>query len=122
MSGKKRVRAAFRSAVFERARYRCDMCGKPGKDRQGGDRHSTYHADDPSLVPLDAHHITDRNEMPNGGYVKENGISLCDDGCHILAEVNHQTGTPHSGFSPTDLYSRIGSSYEVAHRSSSELE
>lgn len=26
---------------------------------------------------LDAHHITDRNEMPNGGYVPENGISLC---------------------------------------------
>ena len=76
MSGKKRVRAAFRSAVLERARYRCDMCGKPGKDRQGGDSHSKFHADDPSLVPLDAHHITDRNEMPNGGYVKENGISL----------------------------------------------
>ena len=123
MPAKKLIRAAFRSAVLERDRYRCAMCGKPGKDRQGGDGHKKHHPNipDEKLVPLDAHHITDRNDMPNGGYVKENGISLCDDGCHLLAEVFHQTGTPHPGFSPAELYSKIGSSFEAAYRSSSTL-
>src|SRR4051794_238460 len=116
MSEKKRVRAAFRSAVFGRDRYRCAMCGKPGKDRQGGDGHEPYHAGTPdeALVALDAHHITDRNDMPNGGYVEANGISLCDAGCHALAEVHHRAGTPHPGYAPADLYAKIGSSYEEA--------
>ena len=99
------------------------MCGKPGKDRQGGDDQRPYHKAIPegSLVLLDAHHITDRNPMPNGGYVVENGISLCDDGCHILAEVFHQTGSPHPGYAPADLYAKIGSSYEQAQRASLKL-
>lgn len=122
MGRKQLVRAAFRSAVFERDRYRCVACGKPGRDRQGGDGHAVYHrnATDASLVRLDAHHVTDRSGLPNGGYVRENGITLCDDGCHRLAEVFHRTGTPHPGFSPADLYARIGSSYEDALRASSE--
>ncbi|WP_020475470.1 HNH endonuclease [Zavarzinella formosa] len=121
MSGKKQVRSAFRAAVFTRDRFRCVMCGKPGKDRQGGDAHRKYHAGIPveTLVPLDAHHITNRNELPNGGYVAENGISLCDDGCHLLAEVFHQTGISHPGFSPDELYSKIGSSVEEARRADS---
>jgi 5-methylcytosine-specific restriction endonuclease McrA len=120
MPGKKQVRAAFRAAVFCRDRYCCVVCGKPGQDRQGGDGHKVYHKSVPAekLVLLDAHHITDRNEMPNGGYVKENGISLCDDGCHLLAEVYHKTGTAHPGFSPEDLYARIGTSFEEAYRAS----
>ena len=114
---------AFRAAVFKRDSYCCAMCGKPGKDRQGGDEHKAYHkgnADD-RLVPLDAHHITDRTEMPNGGYVMENGISLCADVCHLLAEVHHQTGAPHPGFSPADLYAKIGASFEEAYRASLKL-
>lgn len=41
-----------------------------------------------SDVKLDVHHITNRKMMPNGGYVKENGITLCDcyDVCHFRAE------------------------------------
>lgn len=74
-----------------------------------------------TLMLLDAHHITDRNDMPNGGYVVENGISLCDDGCHVLAEAYHQTGTSHPDFSPADLYAKIGSSYEEAYRASLKL-
>ena len=110
MAGKKQVRAAFRTAVFRRDRYCCAICGKPGKDRQGGDDHKMYYQNIAfeKLVPLNAHHITDRTDIPNGGYVKENGITLCDDGCHMLAEVYHQTGTPHPGFSPKDLYDKIG--------------
>src|SRR5262245_57597104 len=120
MAEKRRVRAAFRAAVFQRDRYRCAACGRPGKDRQGGDGHVLFHVGvpDDALVPLDAHHITDRRAMPNGGYVKENGITLCDGGCHARAEVYHQTGTPHPGFAPAELYAKIGSSYDAAYRAS----
>jgi hypothetical protein len=65
------------------------------------------------LEELDAHHITDRNLMPHGGYVAENGISLCA-GCHQLAEVYHSTGIAAEGFHPDDLYRIIGSSLEKA--------
>lgn len=94
---KKKVREAFRSAVFTRDGHKCRMCGR--KD-----------------VPLDAHHITDRNLMPNGGYVKENGISLCNQpgGCHEKAEVYHSTGNALDGFHPDDLYRKIGSNREKA--------
>jgi 5-methylcytosine-specific restriction endonuclease McrA len=98
---KKRVRDRFRNTVFERDGYKCRMCGK-------------------SDEPLDAHHITDRNQMPNGGYVKENGIALCP-GCHEKAEVFHNTGTALPGWSPEDLYKKIASSHTVATRASQRL-
>jgi hypothetical protein len=109
--------------VFQRDGYRCAVCCKPGKDRQGGDGHKSYHTGLPEecLVPLDAHHITDRHAMPHGGYVRENGITLCDDGCHRLAEAFHQTGEAAPGYAPDDLYARIGSSIEKARRASEEL-
>jgi hypothetical protein len=123
MSRKKNVRASFRSAVFERDSYHCAVCGKPGYDRQGGDSDAKYHRGGTValLVALDAHHITDRHEMPNGDYVVAKGISLCDDGCHRLAEVFHQTGVAHPGYAPVDLYARIGSSFEAAVQASAEL-
>jgi hypothetical protein len=71
MSAKRQIRVAFRIAVFKRDRYRCAMCGRPGKDRQGGDAHETFHVSRADLAELDAHHVTDRNEMPNGGYVQK---------------------------------------------------
>lgn len=102
---KKAVRDAFRSSVFKRDGYRCRMCGVvPANGDEG----------------LDAHHITDRNELPNGGYVKENGISLCDE-CHLKAEHFHSTGVSYHGYSPEDLYSKIGSSYELAQAASKRL-
>jgi hypothetical protein len=58
--------------------------------------------------------------MPNGGYVKENGISLCPD-CHQKAEVYHSTGTALEGFAPDDLYKKINSSYEKAVEASNKL-
>lgn len=104
-SDKKLIRQRFRDSVFERDGHRCRMCGW-------------------SLVtpeaPLDAHHITDRNLMPNGGYVKENGISLCPD-CHLKAERFHQTGVAYPGYSPAELYAKIGSSHEAAVRASERL-
>jgi hypothetical protein len=48
--------------------------------------------------------------MPNGGYVKENGITLCKIGenCHLKAE------NVEPGFEPELLYRLIGSSKELA--------
>ena len=101
---KKQVRDAFRTAVFKRDGDKCRVCNKPDSEED----------------PLDAHHITDRNEMPNGGYVKENGIALCGEH-HKLAEVFHSTGTAAPGFSPEDLYKMIGSDHDKAKRASEKL-
>lgn len=98
---KKAIRESFRNKTFDRDGYRCRGCQR---------------AD----APLDAHHVTDRNLMPNGGYVPENGISLCLD-CHEKAEVFHSTGTAVEGFSPADLYKLIQSSYDLAVKASNKL-
>lgn len=110
MSDKKKVRSKFRNGCYERDKNKCRMCG----------------ATAPSGIAtedfLDAHHITDRNLMPNGGYVKENGISLCE-ACHVKAENFHisngETWVP--GFHPDDLYKKIGSSKEKASKASEDL-
>jgi 5-methylcytosine-specific restriction endonuclease McrA len=120
MSAKRQIRLAFRTAVLNRDRYRCAICGAPGKDRQGGDSHEAFHCARVDLADLDAHHVTDRNEMPHGGYVAENGISLCA-ACHLRAEVFHDTGTAHPGFSPDELYAKIDSSLEKARHASLKL-
>ncbi len=69
---------------------------------------------------LDAHHITDRKLMPNGGYVKENAISLCSE-CHRKAEEFHSTGIAHHGHSIDELYKTIDSNLERAIEASNEL-
>src|SRR5277367_1209103 len=108
MSNKKEIRQKFRDEVFKRDGFRCAMCGmKSSKD----------HAEN----ELDAHHITNRKEMPNGGYVKENGIALCKNSCHIKAEVFHSTGTPVEGYSVEDLYKKINSTLEKAIEASEKL-
>lgn len=90
---KKQIRASFRNACFTRDQNRCVLCGATGE--------------------LDAHHIVDRNDIPNGGYVAENGITVCKD-CHWKAEQFHLTGKSLPGFAPDDLYRKIGSSKEMA--------
>jgi hypothetical protein len=97
---KKEVRQAFRDACYARDGHRYVMCGRAG-------------------VELNAHHIEDRHAFPNGGYVPENGITLCAEGgpdvnCHWKAERSHSTGVPHPGYSPEELYALIGSSLEQA--------
>ncbi len=103
MSGKKQIRQAFRDAVFQRDGYKCKICGFAEIDA------------------LDAHHITDRHLMPNGGYVLENGITLCTINCHQMAEEFHKTGMACRGFRPEDLYRLIGSSKEKAIEASRKL-
>jgi len=90
--GKKQVRAAFREAVFERDGHCCKVCGEPG---------------------VDAHHITDRHNLPKGGYVLANGITLCSR-CHEIAEGCLQTCLQTPGYTPADLYRLIGSSLDSA--------
>ncbi len=111
MNKKKAIRKAFRDNSFKRDGYRCRCC--PFKSSP-----ATAEED------LDVHHITPREEMPNGGYVKENGISLCKgtDGssCHEKAEMVLK-GDDIPGFHPDDLYKLIGSSREKAYQESEKL-
>lgn len=98
---KKQIREKFRSEVFKRDK-KCVFCNI--KDN------------------LDAHHITDRHEMPNGGYVKENGITLCPKH-HLDAEQFHISNGEKwiDGMHPNDLYLKIGSSKEIAIEKSKNL-
>lgn len=118
MSKKSQIRRNFRESVFDRDGYCCKWCGFGPV------------LESPELT-FDAHHITDRNDMPNGGYVPENGITLCkynedgleEDSCHMKAEQFHisdgQEWTP--GMHPDDLYKLIGSSKELAIDKSNKL-
>jgi 5-methylcytosine-specific restriction endonuclease McrA len=119
MSKKKRAaREAFRDAVFRRDKYLCqgaDCVGKPTPREHDGPTKVTAHT-------LDAHHITDRTLMPNGGYVPENGISLCA-ACHQKAERFHESGGKEHErwYHPDDLYRTIGSSKVAAEEASKRL-
>jgi len=107
---KAKIRDKFKQDVFKRDNYACKYC-------------TIYYGPDDANEFLDAHHITDRNEMPNGGYVKENGISLCKDDCHTKAEMFHITEGAEwePGMHPDDLYKIIGSSKEEAIKASEKL-
>ena len=112
MSKKKTIRRNFKAAVLKRDNYACKCCGyQPLKDKLDEE--------------LDAHHITDRNEMPNGGYVKENGITLCNVGknCHLKAEKFHISHGQDwfENMHPNDLYKMINSSKELAVEASLKL-
>jgi hypothetical protein len=112
----KRWRAAFRDNVLTRDGYKCVVCGEPGTNET-----------------LDPHHITDRHDIPNGGYVVENGITLCNKpgGCHEKAEAAlKDSGGLKFGrvdflvansLHPGSLYTKIGSSYERAIEASKRL-
>ena len=124
---KKETRRKFKAEVFERDNNTCQICGL-------GETLPNGMSVDPSEY-FDAHHITDRSEMPNGGYVKENGITVCKDNghlnsegeliesCHMRCEEFHISGgkTWEKNLHPDDLYELIGSSYELAYEKSREL-
>lgn len=106
---KKKIREKFRNSVFKRDGYRCVMCCVSTP--------KNFKIED----FLDAHHITERTKMPSGGYVKENGITLCKDKCHLLAEEYLQGISAQQEFSPQELYKKIGSNYDLAHQASKRL-
>ena len=98
----KKLRMSFREGVFARDDWKCVFCHD---------------------LAVDAHHITDRTEMPNDGYVLENGVSLCGYH-HQMAEQFHITGGVwwFKGFHPDDIYIVIGSSHERAVEASRKLD
>ncbi len=104
---KKQVRQNFRTAVFARDGFRCRGCGFASTPER-------------AEVELDAHHIIDRNQMPHGGYVAENGIALCG-AYHGKAEAFHRGEPVPPGFSPAELFGRIGSSAAEARAASERL-
>ena len=104
---KRDVRRRFRDAVFVRDGFACRVCGFASTPERAD-------------ADLDAHHITDRHEMPNGGYVAENGIALCA-ACHLNAEAHHRGDPVPPGFAPAELYALVGSSAEQARAASEAL-
>lgn len=121
MTRKQLMRKNFRDAVFKRDKYACVVCGFQSSPEKA--EHE-----------LDAHHVTPREQMPNGGYCKENGVSVCDPsksgkplahGCHYQAEqilLRIRDGfdppqnpeDPFYKYTPAALYAKIGSSFEKA--------
>lgn len=96
----KRWRKQFNEDCLKRDGYKCVFCGLD--------------------IDLDVHHITDRHEMPNGGYAMSNGITVCEQH-HLMCEEHHATGHAVVGFHPDDLYAKIGSSKSKAYIDSQNL-
>ena len=133
---KKQVREQFRQEVFKRDRYRCRICGRKLHFGSVGLMQQEEYGIKTILDILDSHHIMSRDDMPNGGYVKENGICLCkiatlspnnvdnvDDGrtCHEKAEEWLKTGQGVEGYDPDTLYRLIGSSLDLAMNAAEKL-
>lgn len=91
----KELRRLFREQVLERDNHKCKFCD--------------------CTEDLDAHHITNRNDLPFFGYVISNGITLCPKH-HAQAERYHHTSCKKcfQDVSPERLYELINSSYEQA--------
>jgi 5-methylcytosine-specific restriction endonuclease McrA len=103
---KKEIREKFRNDVFKRDKYTCKVCNQKS-----------------NIENLDAHHIIDRGDIINGGYVKENGITVCKIDCHFKVEMFHiyEGEQWEPNLHPDDLYKLIGSSKELAIKKSEEL-
>ena len=96
---KSKIREAFRSDCMKRDNEKCVLC-------------ATYNKT--SAKNLEVHHITNRKQMPNGGYVKQNGITLCPRH-HLKVETDMYS------YPPSRLYELIASSYEEALDASQRL-
>lgn len=95
---KKEIRKNFRLSSLERDNFKCKVCEANGD--------------------LDVHHIINRDRIINGGYVKENGISLCKD-CHLKAELFNIH--KEEKYSPENLFVLINSNEELAIKKSKKL-
>lgn len=91
---KKVVRENFRNDVFSRDNFKCVFCD--------------------ITTDLDAHHITDRHLIINGGYVKENGITLCSLHHDLVEDWNRYGEVTDVKYHPESLYKMINSSKEKA--------
>jgi hypothetical protein len=101
----KRLRSLFNEECKKRDKNRCAVCGKES--------------------PLSVHHISPRHNMPQDGYSKSNGITLCDgeNSCHWKAEdfINNGSNEYNSGYEIDSLYRKINSSKNQAIKESEEL-
>lgn len=109
MSNKKDIRRKFRETCLKRDKLACVMCRVQAKSFEEAEK------------LFDVHHITDRSLMPHGGYVLENGITLCEND-HQKAEEYHSTGIACLEYSIEDLYKKINSNLEKAIEASKKLQ
>lgn len=108
------LRNDFNDKCLERDNHECVICGKQA---------------------FVVHHITDRKDIPNDGYVIFNGASLCTQ-CHVKAELFFARDLPNFRnqcfelkFSPEEIlkitpeyiYELIGSSEEKAFEESRKI-
>jgi 5-methylcytosine-specific restriction endonuclease McrA len=75
---KKAIRTKFREVVFQRDGYKCLFCSETKN--------------------LDAHHIINRNLMPDGGYFLANGATLCE---------THHLKAENGEISPIEIFEKI---------------
>ena len=97
----KRWRKNFNEVCLKRDRNKCVFCN--------------------ITENLDVHHITDRHEMPNGGYAPENGITLCQEH-HLKCEQYHMGNETEFIYLPEQLYNMIGIDYDTAYLECENLE
>ena len=109
MSAKKKLaRQKFRDEVLKRDRSLCAICKIPGN--------------------VEIHHITDHTQLPGGGYVRENGITLCKEHLeqaelYLRSESDEMEEDAELGaLAPKKLYLKIGSNYDKALKASQRLE
>lgn len=98
---KKSIRENFRNSVFSRDTHKCVFCDV--------------------TTDLDAHHITDRHLIFNGGYVKENGITLCRLHHDLVEDWNRYGEVTDEKYHPDNLYKLIKSNRPIAFRESARL-
>ena len=105
MKKKQAIRYNFRTNALNRDNNKCKVCNAK-----------------PDINELDVHHIIDRNEIINGGYVKENGITLCKN-CHLKAEQYHITNGEYCEelYMPDNLFKLINSNSDLAIKKSQKL-
>jgi hypothetical protein len=109
MSAKKKLaRQKFRDEVLKRDRSLCAICKTPDN--------------------VEIHHITDHTQMPGGGYVRENGITLCKEHLEQAELYLHSEsgemaeGAELGALAPKKLYLKIGSNYDKAFKASQRQE
>lgn len=105
---KKEIRRKFREVCLKRDKLACVMCGKKAKSFEEAEE------------IFDVHHIINRENIINQGYVLQNGITLCEED-HLKAEEFFKTGTAIPGYHPDDLFIKINSSPEKAHEAAKKL-
>lgn len=91
----KRWRRKFNEDCLDRDGYKCVFC-----DETEG---------------LNVHHITDRHEMPNGGYHTTNGITVCEEH-HLECEKYHMEEPCEDQYLPDSLYKKLGTTSEEAYQ------